>query len=633
MAGLRCISLGDDAGGPFSPGAKMTNTASRPRSIERNLPLLISVLLLAVITVFAILVYGSLRQVAMRGAEDRVQAVAEELADLLGASAARLTVEAQRLAAEPSLARYLRSRDGGMREAAERTLEMALARTPQLRAIEVRDAAGRRVLTAGTIPAPLTSWSMPRPDSASGRDTHFSSLAATADGDTAFYATATPIHDARGRTLGSLVQYRRSGGQGGQGGQLIRDLIGTDALFLVGNGSGDLWTNLDHTVLGPRLARRAGGARTPMRDSVDGAWHIGAVAPIAPTPWVVWVGLPEHLVTAPAREMLKRMLLIGAVILLAGAASGWIVSRRITMPLREVTDAAEGMAAGDYSRRVHARRHDELGRLATAFNAMAAQVEGGHHALEERVAARTRELTTALQQLRDAQEELVRKEKLALIGQLAGSVGHELRNPLGVMTNAVHYLGLVLTDAPPTVAEYLGILRTQIGLAERIVGDLLDSARVKPPQREPVAVHPLLVEQLDRASVPDDIQVALDIAPDLPHACVDRVQIGQVLLNLVTNALQAMAGGGTLTLRAHPDGPERVRVEVIDTGGGIAPEHLEKIFEPLFTTKARGIGLGLSVARTLVDVNGGELTVASRPGAGATFTLLLPTLTGVGASA
>jgi signal transduction histidine kinase len=119
--------------------------------------------------------------------------------------------------------------------------------------------------------------------------------------------------------------------------------------------------------------------------------------------------------------------------------------------------------------------------------------------------------------------------------------------------------------------------------------------------------------------------VDVNIPADLPPAHVDAVQIGQVVLNLVTNAAQAMEeAGGVLTVRASArDGV--VRLDVTDTGPGIAPEHLAHVFEPLFTTKARGIGLGLSVSRSLAAANGGTITVASEPGRGATFTLELPT--------
>jgi signal transduction histidine kinase len=342
-------------------------------------------------------------------------------------------------------------------------------------------------------------------------------------------------------------------------------------------------------------------------------------------PWVVWVGLPITTVLAPAHTLLGRLVVTAAIILVVGAGLAWMVSRRLTGPLGDLTEASEGIASGDYTRRVPAVRDDELGRLAVSFNSMAAQIEDGRRGLEQRVAERTTELRGALERLSLAQQEVVRTEKLAFLGQLAGGVGHELRNPLGVMTNAVHYLGLVLQNAPATVVEYLGILRTQIGLAERIVGDLLDSARVKSPQREPVAAADLFADQLKRIAIHPGITVNVDVPPDVPPLYVDRVQLGQVVLNLISNGAQAIGESkGTLTLRARGDGNRMAVLDVHDTGGGVAPENLDHIFEPLFTTKARGLGLGLSVARSLVTANGGEISVESEQGHGSTFTLRVP---------
>jgi signal transduction histidine kinase len=297
-----------------------------------------------------------------------------------------------------------------------------------------------------------------------------------------------------------------------------------------------------------------------------------------------------------------------------------------------VTSAAEGIAGGDYGRRVDATRSDELGQLATSFNTMAEQVAESRAVLEARVEERTRALQNALAELQAAQQELVRREKLAILGQLAGGVGHELRNPLGVMTNALYYLEAVLRDAPPEVAEYLGILRSQIGLSEKIIGDLLDFARVRPPERAAVSLHDLVTDQLARLGPLDGVEVNAQIPTSLPPACIDRVQVGQVVLNLLTNAVQAMSGApGKVTVRGELERPDRVRLDVHDTGVGIAADDARRIFEPLFTTKARGIGLGLAVSRTLVHANGGDITFASDPGRGTTFTIRLPISNGNGA--
>ncbi len=236
--------------------------------------------------------------------------------------------------------------------------------------------------------------------------------------------------------------------------------------------------------------------------------------------------------------------------------------------------------------------------------------------LEEMVEERT-------QELREAQEQLVRQEKLAVLGQLAGGVGHELRNPLGVISNAVYFLQMVLTEADETVKEYLEIIASRMHEAERIVSDLLNLSRIKPAQREEIAVSALVTEVLARHPSPEAVTVTTDIPPNLPPLFVDPQQIRQALANLVTNAYQAMPDGGELSIRAAGN-DKQVYLSLTDTGCGMSPETTAKIFEPLFTTKAKGIGLGLAVSKNLVEVNGGSIKVESIEGRGSIFTVILP---------
>jgi signal transduction histidine kinase len=288
----------------------------------------------------------------------------------------------------------------------------------------------------------------------------------------------------------------------------------------------------------------------------------------------------------------------------------------------------EAIAAGDLSRRVRADRSDEVGRLADAFNAMADQVQAGYSRLDAGIRERTAELEQTLAKLRETQEQLIRREKLAMLGQLASGVGHELRNPLGVMTNAVYYLDMVQTDVPDDVREYHGILRQQISLAEKIVSDLLDFARVKPPRRETHGLGEVVAAQRARLSVPHGVTVRIEVGEDAPPVSIDSVQIGQVLFNLLVNAVQAVeATGGTVTVSCTVDA-EHVRLHVQDDGPGVPADLRAKIFEPLFTTKARGIGLGLAVSRSLAESNGGALTLDDgAAGSGARFTLTMPLAT------
>ena len=239
--------------------------------------------------------------------------------------------------------------------------------------------------------------------------------------------------------------------------------------------------------------------------------------------------------------------------------------------------------------------------------------------LEAKVVERTRQLLAA-------QDELVRREKLTLLAQVADSVGHELRNPLGVMSNAVYFLKSVLSDAGESTKEYLGIVECEIAESERIVADLLDAVRTKPPQFETANVAELIEQALRKCAVPPAVTISLGIPETLPPLNVDPKQIQQVLSNLITNGLEAMPDGGALEIRATENRRGRtLRISVKDSGVGIAPEHQDKLFQPLFTTKTRRVGLGLAAVKNLIQVNRGSVDMQSEPGKGSTFCVTLPT--------
>jgi PAS domain S-box-containing protein len=258
------------------------------------------------------------------------------------------------------------------------------------------------------------------------------------------------------------------------------------------------------------------------------------------------------------------------------------------------------------------------------------------------------ELTQRSRQLLAAQEELVRKEKLAILGQLAGCVGHELRNPLGVMSNALYFLKSIQPDANETVREYLDIISQEIENSGRIISDILDFSRIRTPKIMPTEPGLLVGKSLEKCSVPENISLRVDVPESLPLLKVDPLQMGQVVQNLVTNAFQAMPHGGSVLVSARSvrdselentgsagsdiePGPstvasrtDYVQISVADTGEGISPENMHKLFQPLFTTKIRGIGLGLTVCKNFTEANGGRIAVESRPGEGTVFSLTLP---------
>lgn len=333
------------------------------------------------------------------------------------------------------------------------------------------------------------------------------------------------------------------------------------------------------------------------------------------------ISVPDSLLFKNIRSVVRPLLIVSALALLLISALAYYLSRYLSRPIIDLARAATRLSTGDLASRVQAKSTGEVQVLIDSFNQMAANLDRttvSKQELEVQVKQRTR-------QLLEAQEDLVRKEKLALLGQVAGSVGHELRNPLGVMSNAVYFLQTVLSDADDSVKEYLGIIKNEIAGSERIVSDLLDSVRTRPPQPETVDIAQLIEQTLPKCSVPASVSVKLDIPATLSPLQVDPQQIHQVFRNLISNAIEAMPQGGTLEIRAvehKKDGT--VTVSVRDSGTGMTPEQLGKLFQPLYTTKARGIGLGLVVVKNLVEANGGTVEVQSESGKGTVFAVTLP---------
>ena len=224
------------------------------------------------------------------------------------------------------------------------------------------------------------------------------------------------------------------------------------------------------------------------------------------------------------------------------------------------------------------------------------------------------------------EEQLVRQEKLAVLGQLAGGVGHELRNPLGVIKNSVYFLNMALESKDPELLETLNIMEKEVATSERIINSLLDFARTKPPLRRKVDIPQILPGILSRISIPGNIQVEYPVVKSLPRVMADPDQLDQVFGNIILNAVQAMPQGGRLMIKSETREPGWVAVSIADTGVGIPEKDIENIFEPLFSSKAKGIGLGMAISKTFVESHGGSIEVQSKPGKGTTFTVKLPVM-------
>ena len=225
-------------------------------------------------------------------------------------------------------------------------------------------------------------------------------------------------------------------------------------------------------------------------------------------------------------------------------------------------------------------------------------------------------------ELAKAREELVRTTRLAAIGQVSASIAHDLRNPLGAVRNASYLLKRHLPQEAHLI-DLVRIIDQEVTRADQIITRLLTMARAEPPHKQRVDLGQVIQEVFDKTEGVGEVRPVLALKPDQFWVHADPVGLTQVVSNLLTNAVQAMAGKGTFSVEAaHDAGHDTLLFR--DTGPGIAPEVRNTLFDPLVTTKAKGIGLGLTICRQIVERHGGTMKAENAPQGGAAITVRLP---------
>jgi signal transduction histidine kinase len=408
-------------------------------------------------------------------------------------------------------------------------------------------------------------------------------------------------------------------------GQLVRDARLPDgSTFTVIDRHGtvllrypeETWVGRPHPQLAVVDAIRPAGAGVAEGPGPDGVPRLLGFSPLldgGPAGDVfVSIGIPRSAAVAAAnRRLAWNLAVLGVVGLLAVAAARYAGDVLLVRRLNRVVAAARRLAAGDLSARAGGPYDGEIGQLAQSFDEMA-------------------------EAIRQHQAALVRNEKLAAIGRLAAGVAHELRNPLTVIDGRLQLLeqqaarGAVDPDRLP---RHLAALREAAHRMRRIMDGLSSYSKPAKPTPSVLDVHELLTstrELVAHAARARRIAVEVDVAADLPPVLGDRSEMMQILVNLATNGIEAMADGGRLTLRGRLESPtgessSTVRIEVQDSGPGIPEDQIAAIWEPFYTTKAEGTGLGLSIVRGLVDRQPeASIGVRTAPGSGATFILRMP---------
>lgn len=283
---------------------------------------------------------------------------------------------------------------------------------------------------------------------------------------------------------------------------------------------------------------------------------------------------------------------------------------RFTRPIKELSIAAKRVASGNFDVQVPADRHDEMGTLAASFNEMTARL------------GRARELEIQLHQA----------EKGAVVGRLAAAIAHEIRNPLNYINLTLDHLRTSFAPSDPakheTFVRLTAQLKTEVARINRHITDFLKYSRPTKLELQGVDVR---AEAEDALRIIEPrveergIQTQVFQADALPKILADPELLRSVFTNLVINAVEAIDGtGGTVSINLSKADDNHVRIEISDTGCGIAPEDISKVFEPYFSTKDTGTGLGLAIVKKAIDDHGGTISVSSKPGSGTTFTITLP---------
>lgn len=343
-------------------------------------------------------------------------------------------------------------------------------------------------------------------------------------------------------------------------------------------------------------------------------WYITAYEPIRNIKneviGILYVGiLEEKFVDMKRRTLLTFLGVTFAGIFVAIVISN-ILANSITKPIRRLVLASIKLEKGDLSHRVEFMPKDEIGELGKAFNSMAESIKERDEQLKEYV-----------------KQEIMKSERLAMIGQLAAGVAHEINNPLG---SILIYSHLLLEDLveKDTYRENLEKIVNQATRCKKIVKGLLDFARQTEPEMKLSDINKIVNEVLslvERQAMFHNINITKKLSSSLPQVMLDGAQIQQVFMNIVLNAAEAMEVQGKLIIETSSDG-EFIGTKFTDTGCGIPERNIEKLFEPFFSTKkeGRGIGLGLAISYGIIKKHNGEIIVNSEVGKGSTFTILLP---------
>jgi signal transduction histidine kinase len=299
----------------------------------------------------------------------------------------------------------------------------------------------------------------------------------------------------------------------------------------------------------------------------------------------------------------------------------------LVKPIERLITFTGEISEGEFQSKAVIDEKNEIGKLSLSLNRMAERLNEDKQSIEDYISS----LQETNQKLRQAQEEVLRSEKLASLGRLSAGIAHEIGNPLGVILG---YVGMLLKgiEDREEMKDYFKRIEIEINRINRFINELLDYSRISPSEFVPVDVNEIIRESFRLTSFqkPDqDIKLDLDLSDHLPLILANGYQLLQIMVNFILNAQDALPEGGRITVTTKLL-KEDIVIEVSDTGVGIKEEDLPKIFDPFYTSKRQGegTGLGLAISLGIIESFGGKIRVLSSTEKGTTFTLLLPAIKG-----
>lgn len=580
-------------------------------SMEKRLPFLICVLLLCCILAFSWISYLGVRKATLAVGSERLHTLTKQLSTMFQQSTQNMATATRNTANHETVKKYLRS---GGKESGTEALQLiqALNKDTQSASIKILDR--NRILllnlTKGDIDLKIDIDSLLFRLDASNDTSLVGKI--YLQKDTVYYPVIAKTFD-KNQIIGYIVRWRRMSSNAKAVSQLSQ-LLGSQARLYFGNADGTLWTDMIHPVAKSVIKKQEG--RDFLYTPVKEKGIMAAVEAVPNAPWLIMIEFSQQTILEAAHRVLYWIIGIGVLLLITGSFVAWIISRNITSPLKKLTKATQAIAAGNYSEVFDLNRYDELGKLARAFNMMAAEVYNSQHNLEKKVLERTAQLETANKELE----------------AFSYSVSHDLRAPLRAING---YSVMLKEDYEPKLdaeaSRIINLIISNANMMGQLIDDLIAFSRMG---RKEATHHSIDMKILAEKSLKELMEneneqrckVRMDI---LPRCHGDQSMLKQVWVNLLSNAIKYSSKETEphIEIGAKED-QDKLIYFVRDNGVGFDMQYVHKlfcVFQRLHSHhEFEGTGVGLALVKRIINKHNGEVWAESSPGKGAAFYFSLP---------